>query len=765
MKFTFAFYLLLCLPLSGCQGQASNPVPATLENVTRGDLFRSMRSVGKMLVVYSSADAEGGEAYRDILQKMSFGRNNPEIIIKDMAEVSAEECRSYPLFLVGNLAASKSNLDLVKLLPAKLRNDGFEFGKQQFAKHHTLMLSFYPNPLNPSLPLTLVTGGEEQNILALLPDLTSFRRWGSWGYQIYENERRIVLGDFSQDSDKRWQVDGKVHFDFSQGQREIATSKHYQFYCYQDSLNNRFNISSISQKCEQSLEIISEFIGQKTDGIKLKYFLYPSAEEKGLITGNTDQAHLAADDLSVHTVVNDIYQNNYIAKENELILNHLLGSPKLQALEKGLSIYFADSWQIKGYQYWASKLYRSGNHVSLKELLNNELFERESNLVMGSLAASWVAFLIESRGKEQLLNDYQNWSPTDNEVAEMEPLWNAYMDRHARALPNEPRKKTVLDNFSQGFNFTHEGYQIYNGYLSKQAAQSLQMLSDKRANTVALVPYSGMRDPKQPTFLSFNRSSGGENDESVIYSAHQAKKLGMTVMLKPHVWIRGDWPGGVSMNSEEDWELFFDYYYRWIRHYALLAEIHEMDLFSVGVEFAQATLSHEDDWRDIIRKVRKLYSGHLTYSANWGDEFENVGFWDELDYIGLNCYYPLTKDADPSDAEMKSNFKKVLKKARQISETYNKPLMFTEIGFRSVDRPWLNPHEEVQDRAFNEEHQARCYKIVFDAIQDQDWIKGIYWWKWPTTLQNISAEDRRFVPYDKTAERVVDEWFEKYSSY
>ncbi|MGI9543542.1 MAG: glycoside hydrolase family 113, partial [Cyclobacteriaceae bacterium] len=82
-----------------------------------------------------------------------------------------------------------------------------------------------------------------------------------------------------------------------------------------------------------------------------------------------------------------------------------------------------------------------------------------------------------------------------------------------------------------------------------------------------------------------------------------------------------------------------------------------------------------------------------------------------------------------------------------------------------VDRPWLNPHEEILDRAFNEEHQARCYKIVFDAIQDQDWIKGIYWWKWPTTLQNISAEDRRFVPYDKTAERVIDEWFEKYSSY
>ncbi|MGI9552766.1 MAG: hypothetical protein ACR2MT_16295, partial [Aurantibacter sp.] len=289
MKYSFALYLLLALPLSSCQGQASNPAPLSLEQVTRGDLFRAMRSADKLLVVYNSAEADRSEEYRDILTKMNFGRNAREVVVKDMAEVSAEECRSYPLFLVGNLAASNSNLDLVKLLPAKLRDDGFEFGKQQFAKHHTLMLSFYPNPLNPKLPLTLITGGEEQNILALLKDLNSFRRWGSWGYQIYENERRVVLGDFSQDPDRRWQVDGKVHFDFSEGQRKIAATKHYDFYSYQDGLS--YNISSTSQKCEQSLKDISRFIEQGTEGLKLKYYIYPSAEEKGLITGNTDQAH------------------------------------------------------------------------------------------------------------------------------------------------------------------------------------------------------------------------------------------------------------------------------------------------------------------------------------------------------------------------------------------------------------------------------------------------------------------------------------------
>ena len=57
------------------------------------------------------------------------------------------------------------------------------------------------------------------------------------------------------------------------------------------------------------------------------------------------------------------------------------------------------------------------------------------------------------------------------------------------------------------------------------------------------------------------------------------------------------------MKNEEDWNQFFDYYYRWIRHYALMAEIHQMDILCIGVEFAKATIQRGEDWKKIIRKI------------------------------------------------------------------------------------------------------------------------------------------------------------------
>ena len=38
-----------------------------------------------------------------------------------------------------------------------------------------------------------------------------------------------------------------------------------------------------------------------------------------------------------------------------------------------------------------------------------------------------------------------------------------------------------------------------------------------------------------------------------------------------------------------------------------------------------------------------MYSGKLTFGANWYLEYEDVTFWDDLDYIGIQAYFPLTK--------------------------------------------------------------------------------------------------------------------------
>ena len=235
----------------------------------------------------------------------------------------------------------------------------------------------------------------------------------------------------------------------------------------------------------------------------------------------------------------------------------------------------------------------------------------------------------------------------------------------------------------------------------------------------------------------------------------------MYTLMKPQIWMGRSWPGDVMMKTEEDWDAFFDYYYRWIRHYAILAEMYEYDGLSLGVEFAKATIAQPERWRDLIKKIRPLFSGDLTYCANWGTEFEKFEFWDEFDYIGLNCYYPLGKGEEVSREALTAKFETIVEKIEKVTQRFDKPLVFTEIGFRSVERTWENPHAEANQRGFSDEAQALCYEIVFEGIKDKEWCKGMMWWKWPSYLGYQGQENTSFTPNRKSAEKVVKNWFKK----
>jgi len=287
-------------------------------------------------------------------------------------------------------------------------------------------------------------------------------------------------------------------------------------------------------------------------------------------------------------------------------------------------------------------------------------------------------------------------------------------------------------------------------------------LKEMNANAVSLVPYTFMPQHDDANFLRLNRSPGGENDQGIIHSAYQAKMQGMSTLLKPQVWIGSAWPGEVKMDSEEEWQDFFEYYYRWIRHYAFLAEIHEFDILSVGVEFTHATLTHGAEWKAIIAKLRGIYQGSLTYSANWGDEFEKISFWSELDYIGIDCYYPLSHDESADLPALQKGANDNLNKIGKIAERENKQVLFTEIGFRSVKGPWIAPYDESNGRPANAEHQDRAYQAFLSQLDNRPWMKGIYFWKWPIVREEIDpTSDRRFVPQGKPAETTIRKYFEE----
>ena len=222
------------------------------------------------------------------------------------------------------------------------------------------------------------------------------------------------------------------------------------------------------------------------------------------------------------------------------------------------------------------------------------------------------------------------------------------------------------------------------------------------------------------------------------------------------------WPGEVEMKSEKDWQKFFKYYNSWIRHYALLAEMYGMDSFCVGVELLKTTRDHQQEWREIISKVRRIYHGPIVYAANWGEEFEQIKFWDELDYIGLNCYYPLSGKDEVTLADLKQGTAKFLPTIERVARKYQKPVLLTEVGFCSREKAWQKPHERGRRTASPSfADQALAYRAIFESFWDKEWFYGFYWWKWPTYLEYGGLQHSGFTPNGKPAEKVVKKWYSR----
>lgn len=755
---TYPLLLLLCLHLSGCSGDQTRPLTATAEipdRPSRRQLTRNLQQ-GKIWVVYSARSAElktVAERFQETSNRFSF-----QTIPDD--QLSKEDLAQKNILALGSPSSNWVSRELSNKTPFRINEEGVHFEGKSF-RDSTLMLSLplYPSPFNSNLAVIWLSGLKDAAIARQLTQnldqgWSPFRR-SYGGYEIYQREQCVLLGFFNERS---WQTDPNLQFDFSISRDALLQTVHFDI-LIKKSQTSESDLQSLIKTCESAATAIREFTNMTKELPRIKLLLYPSAEEKGLRLYNTEQSHIDYKNNDVHIVYNSIYRNHHHGKENELLLRHLLGQPKTAALERGLAVYFTQNWQIKGYPYWALQLFRSDNAASLSEILDNQRFQEGSELIMEPLAASFVAFLITEWGRETFLQKYVNWLPSEDEISLLEKKWHAALSNQTKSFQQANWVKDALPKL-RGFNFAHEGYSIYNGYISKKAAESLGKMAELGSNAAAIIPYSYIRNPQAPAPLPISDRPGSENDESVVFSIHAAKKTGMKTILKPQIWLGGGhWPGDVMMQNEADWQAFFDYYYDWIRHYAMMAEIHEVDVLVLGTEFAKATLARETDWRHLIRRIRKLYSGKLTYASNWGEEFEKVGFWDELDYIGLDCYYPLSKNEKASYKELNANFQDILKKIESVQKKFDKPLLFTEIGFRSIPAPWINPHADANGADFYGQHQKWCYEIVMKNLAEKDWSQGLMWWKWPSYLESRGRNNTGFTPNNKPAEEVIAEYW------
>ncbi len=292
----------------------------------------------------------------------------------------------------------------------------------------------------------------------------------------------------------------------------------------------------------------------------------------------------------------------------------------------------------------------------------------------------------------------------------------------------------------------------------------MEDIQDVHADWVALVPFGFSRSGQARVSYGSKSQWWGERKEGIEASVKLAKGKDLKVMLKPQVWIPGAWVGEVDFDTEEDWKIWEDSYRSYIMSFIDIAIEYNVDLFCVGTEYRVAVKKREAFWRSLIKDIKKVYSGKLTYSSNW-DSYDKVPIWDALDFVGISAYFPLTEVETPPTMMLTYRWNKHIKKLRKFSSKNDRKILFTEYGYLSVDgaagKTW-ELEKEVRSLAINEQAQANGYEALFRSFWKEDFWAGGFLWKWfPDGHGHEGYPERDYTPQNKKAQKVLSEWYGK----
>jgi len=255
-------------------------------------------------------------------------------------------------------------------------------------------------------------------------------------------------------------------------------------------------------------------------------------------------------------------------------------------------------------------------------------------------------------------------------------------------------------------------------------------------------------------------------DRHLVAQIELTRSVGMKSILKPHVMIRdGGFRGEMAMASAADWHEWFGRYRAALLGYAALAEELGVELLCVGTELHSAVRARPRDWLDLIVAVRGVYGGELVYAANWNDPLDEIPFWGELDYIGVQAYFPLTDVRHPTVPELVAGWQPHLERLAQLSARHDRPIVFTELGYKSVPDAAVAPWEwsslaHTYLAEVSVETQLSCYQAFFRAVWHQDWFAGVHLWKWSGDHAHAGGVDHPgFTPQNKPAQNEIARWF------
>ena len=274
------------------------------------------------------------------------------------------------------------------------------------------------------------------------------------------------------------------------------------------------------------------------------------------------------------------------------------------------------------------------------------------------------------------------------------------------------------------------------------------------ANWVTLMPFGFVSQNGKVKYNS-KWQWWGERTEGLAKTVELCQKSGLKIMIKPQIWMMHSYTGDLKYAEEEDWVKFENSYKAFILDFLDVAIKYKVDLFCIGTEWREFVKARPNFWKKLIYIVRAKYKGEITYAANW-DDYETVSFWDKLDVVGIDGYFPISYSAKPTLKELVAGWTIHKNKLALFAKKIDKQILLTEIGYRSMTGATMKPWEHSTSGKYSEEIQNFAYKALFKVLWNEKWFRGMFIWKWYHNHIKQGGEGNiDFTPQNKPAEKTI----------
>lgn len=300
--------------------------------------------------------------------------------------------------------------------------------------------------------------------------------------------------------------------------------------------------------------------------------------------------------------------------------------------------------------------------------------------------------------------------------------------------------------------------------------QSVRNAKAMGADTVALIiPF--MQDSYQSTNIYSTWQT--PSDETLGAAIDYIHSQGMKASLKPHLELsHAGWRALIEAPDRDAW---YASYLAMLRRIAAVAKDHGAEQIVVGTELIgmASPYVHPDNtarWQSMIADIRARYSGQLTYSANWGrgtthtNEFEQIGFWSSLDAIGISAYFELSPNSGSVQSIMDSWQTIDRDQIQPLQARWGKPVIFTEIGYRSVANAHTRPWDYEMGGGYDPTEQANSYEALLRYWDQRSYMTGIIIWDWSVDPNYGGSGNTDYTPRNKPAEDTIKRWFTQTST-